>query len=358
MQKSDFSGFLSLTGLISLIFSTITALAFFLSGAPGTAQYAPPEPHNDCPVTEDSAGEAAETALPVRIAEETLLRTLSGASEDDPPPALLPEGAHPVVTVDLSGGQTPESILSFGETAASPDCSLLAAREFSIPIAKEVFAGGSGESPLVLIVHTHGTECFLPEDRNYALDEDTFNTDNTEENVVAVGAVLARTLRENGIPVIHCRTMHNLESYETAYEKECETVLSCLAAYPSIRYVLDIHRDGLINCEGDHLRPVFGTEEGDAAQIMFVVGTNENGADHPDWEDNLTVAAKWQRMLLSADHRSVRPINLRKSSFNQQYTPGSLLIEVGGNANTLAEAKRSAVLLGKTLAELIGTLAG
>lgn len=362
MQKSEIPGFLSVTGLLSLVFSAITALAFLFSGVPETAQRTLPEPAPDVSETAPAISDFPETQLPVKAAEETLPRNLSGTTETVPVPVpqtaeTFPDGCHPVVTADLSGGQTPENILFCGETAASPDCSLLAGRHITIPAAKEAFAGGDTESPLVLIVHTHGTESYLPEGRDYVLDVDTFNTENTEENVVAVGAVLARTLRENGIPTIHCTVMHNRESYDTAYEKECETVLSYLSAYPSIRYVLDIHRDGLINGDGEHIRPVFGTDEGDAAQIMFVVGTNENGANHPDWENNLTVAAKWQKKLLSVDPRSVRPINLRKSSFNQQYTPGSLLVEVGGNANTLAEAKRSAMLLGETLAKLIYELA-
>ena len=363
MRKSDLPGCFSLFGLLSLVFSAVTVFAFLFSGVPEESPSVIPAPSGTDPAV-SFLGETEDSPFPsLPEAEETLRRILapSGTADDTslpvPETTVQPEGAHPVITADLSCAQTPERILSNGETDADPDCSLLAQRVFPVSLAKEVFAGERSESPLVLIVHTHGTESYLPEGRDYALDEDTFNTEDTSENVVAVGAVLAETLRSRGIPTIHCRIMHNLESYETAYEKECETVLSCLSAYPTIRYVLDIHRDGLINGAGEHIRPVFGTEEGDAAQIMFVVGTNENGANHPNWEDNLTVAAKWQKKLLSAYPASARPINLRKSSFNQQYTPASLLIEVGGNANTLAEAKRSAVILGDTLADLIYELA-
>ena len=363
MRKRDFSGFISLVGLLSLVFSAAIAFAFLFSGVPAEAGNAHRVPSDTVPVLPFSSDETTDSPES-SSAEETPRRVPAPSDPEEtvslpipPGTAQLPEGAHPVITEDLSCFQTPDVILSNGETDASPDCSLLAERNFTVPLTKAVFAGERAESPLVLIVHTHGTESYLPEGRSFALDGDTFNTEDTSENVVAVGAVLAETLRGRGIPTIHCRIMHNLESYDTAYEKECETVLSCLAAYPTIRYVLDIHRDGLINADGEHIRPVFGTEDGDAAQIMFVVGTNENGANHPDWEDNLTVAAKWQKKLLTAYPASARPINLRKSSFNQQYTPASLLIEVGGNANTLAEAKRSAVILGNTLAELIHELA-
>jgi stage II sporulation protein P len=52
----------------------------------------------------------------------------------------------------------------------------------------------------------------------------------------------------------------------------------------------------------------------------------------------------------------VRPINLRTSRFNQHFTKGSLIIEVGTNGNTLDEAlvstKYLATAIHQTLDEL------
>ncbi|MGN0690788.1 MAG: stage II sporulation protein P, partial [Oscillospiraceae bacterium] len=39
--------------------------------------------------------------------------------------------------------------------------------------------------------------------------------------------------------------------------------------------------------------------------------------------------------------------------YNQDLTTGSLLIEVGGHANTLEQAKYSGQLIGKSLAKLL-----
>jgi hypothetical protein len=51
----------------------------------------------------------------------------------------------------------------------------------------------------------------------------------------------------------------------------------------------------------------------------------------------------------------MRSINLRSASFNEQYTKGSLLIEVGASASTLDEAKLGAKILAEYLArEIIG----
>ncbi len=356
------TGFLAL--LLSLVFSFSSAVLSPLPSERGeenasvNSELPVPVPGVFSPRPLTVISGDSPTALLLQPEEEPSERPSS-----DPSDFLWPEGAAEVLTADLSGGQTPDRLLSVNETAACPDITALADRSFHIDVGTEASAGGDPSSslPLVLIVHTHGTESYLPEDRvgkpAYTLTEDTFTDEDIGNNVVAVGRVLAETLWENGIPTVHCEIMHNLTSYENAYPLECETVLSYLAQYPSIRYVLDLHRDCMMTEGGKYLRTVFPTEDGDAAQIMFVVGTNENGADHPDWENNLTVAAKWQRKLIGRYPSAARPINLRKSSFNEQYTPGSLLIEVGTNVNTLAEAKRSAVLLGETLAELIGELA-
>ena len=88
---------------------------------------------------------------------------------------------------------------------------------------------------------------------------------------------------------------------------------------------------------------------------MFVIGTDHGGSDHTEWEDNLALAARVQSAI-SADHPTLmRSINLRSASFNEQYTKGSLLIEVGATASTLDEAKLGAEILAEYLAqEIIG----
>ena len=120
-----------------------------------------------------------------------------------------------------------------------------------------------------------------------------------------------------------------------------------------MKYVLDIHRDALITAEGENLRPVAETEDGPAAQIMLVVGTDEAGADHPGWEDNLSLALKAQRSVAAVCPGLMRSVDLRRESFNQQLAPGSLLIEAGAAANSLPEAKRAAEIFAFALADII-----
>jgi len=117
--------------------------------------------------------------------------------------------------------------------------------------------------------------------------------------------------------------------------------------------VFDVHRDALESTDGSMLRPVTTVGAEVCAQVMSVVGTDSAGAHHPDWEDNLTVAVQLQKRLNDAYNAFARPINLRTATFNAQYAPGSLLLEIGAAGNSVIEARSAAYHLGVILAELI-----
>ena len=51
-----------------------------------------------------------------------------------------------------------------------------------------------------------------------------------------------------------------------------------------------------------------------------------------------------------------RPLRFAKVKYNEHLTPGSLLIEVGSDMNTLEEAKRTGLMLGEILAKLLNDL--
>ena len=101
------------------------------------------------------------------------------------------------------------------------------------------------------------------------------------------------------------------------------------------------------------MKPVSLIDGKVAAQVMLLVGTNEKGADHPDWNENMTVAVNLQDKLTRSYANFARPINIRGASFNEQFTPGSLLIEIGSSGNTLSEAKYAAELLTYSIIDMI-----
>lgn len=286
-----------------------------------------------------------------------LMEAVSDASDI----AALPDGYTAIRTVDLSaagshtdanGGILFSNQTTYPITAARYLQAAYPIPAMHLPAVSDPLSDGVS-APLVLILHTHGTEAYAPDGAHSVSDAYTYRSEDTTENVVSVGEVLARTLTDAGIGVLHCRTMFDAESYPASYSRAAAYIRETVAAYPTIAYVFDVHRDALEDADGAMLRPV--TEIGGeiCAQVMSVVGTDDAGADHPDWHDNLTVAVHLQKRLNDAHPAFARPINLRSASFNAQYAPGSLLLEIGAAGNSAEEARSAAYHLGQILAEMI-----
>ena len=261
--------------------------------------------------------------------------------------SLLPDGQLALLPYDLSQNPAPGELLLSNTTSISIDP--YEYLDDTYPISYDI----DPDEPLVLIIHTHGTEAFAPEGAVSQLPESTQRSTDINENIVAVGSVMADILNEAGIPTIHCEIMHDLESYTNSYNYAADTIQKYLRQYPSIQYVFDVHRDAIIRTGGDIVKPVSLIDGKVAAQVMLLVGTNEKGADHPDWNENMTVAVSLQDKLTRSYANFARPINIRGASFNEQFTPGSLLIEIGSSGNTLSEAKYAAELLTYSIIDMI-----
>ncbi|MDD6798841.1 MAG: stage II sporulation protein P [Firmicutes bacterium] len=259
-----------------------------------------------------------------------------------------------IISADLSGNPSEGELLMINETKYSPDLYALCESAAAARTVHAVFSDKTIRqyAPKVLIIHTHGTEAFAAEGAVSYPKDALPRSNDISENIVAVGETLCRAINESGVPAIHCTIMHDEESYIKSYDLARNTIIEYLKKYPSIEYVFDVHRDAIMRGDNATVRAV-SEKAPDTAQIMFVVGTDENGADHKNWRSNLAFALSLQKTLNSGEAKIARPINLRSSSFNEQYTSGSLLIEIGTCGNTLAEAKRAAQLLGEVIADHI-----
>lgn len=206
--------------------------------------------------------------------------------------------------------------------------------------------------PAVLIVHTHGSESYTKEPGQDYKETAKYRTLDENYNMVAVGDLLARLLEEAGIRVIHDRQLHDYPSYNSSYSNSRKSVKAYLKEYPSIRLVLDVHRDAAENSDGSQFATHATVEGKDSAQIMFLVGTDESGNYHPDWRDNLAVAAKLNVLMESSISGITRKTTLRAQRFNQDLAPIALLVEVGSAGNTLEEALRAIPALAQAIIAL------
>lgn len=213
------------------------------------------------------------------------------------------------------------------------------------------------EGPQILIYHTHGSEAYTQTEETRYVETDSYRTTDCERNVVKVGEEMAQVFRTQGFQVIHDTTLYDYPVYNGAYERSRKGLEQWLEQYPSIYLILDVHRDALVTQEGAAYQ--FTAQEGDktVAQVMLVVGSGEGGAEHPDWQKNLSLALDFQDTLGKRYEQLVRPVVLRSSRFNQHLSSGALLVEVGGHGNTLPQAIEAARMFARTTGARLKTIA-
>ena len=91
---------------------------------------------------------------------------------------------------------------------------------------------------------------------------------------------------------------------------------------------------------------------------MIISGCQEEGnrvSGFPGWRKNLVFALQLQRQLETDFPSLTRPLFFCGRRYNMDLTPCSLLIEIGTDANTLAEAVLSGKCVGTSLARLMDT---
>ena len=208
----------------------------------------------------------------------------------------------------------------------------------------------------ILIMHTHTTECFLPEARDYYTEEDLTRTRNQSENITAVGDIIAEKLNEAGFKTVHDKTEHDYPAYNGSYNRSGETVKKNLEKYPTIKIVIDLHRDSIAGDGTDRVKPVVEINGKKAAQVMLVMGCGETVANHNNWEKNFTFAVKYQQTLEVLYPGLARQLALVSSRYNQHLTTGSILLEVGTESNSLEEAKYGGSLAAEALVSYLNTL--
>lgn len=212
------------------------------------------------------------------------------------------------------------------------------------------------DKPQVLIVHTHTTECYLQRDDGTYRAEDVTRSADNSRNMVAVGAVIAAQLKQAGIGVIHDTAVHD-NPYSGAYSRSAASIKTYLKTYPTIRVVLDIHRDAIYPADNVRVKPTVKVNGKAAAQVMMIVGMrNTSATPNPHTADNLALGVRLQQQLHREYPGLVRPLSLVDARYNQQLTNGSLLIEVGSDANTLEEALYAGELVGNGVATVLKAL--
>ncbi|PEJ48528.1 MULTISPECIES: stage II sporulation protein P [unclassified Bacillus (in: firmicutes)] len=199
------------------------------------------------------------------------------------------------------------------------------------------------------IYHTHSWESFLPlipgaKEPNQA--------SSPKVNVSLLGERLKNNLEANGIGAIDDKTNIGAEltkrhwDWGKSYKMSRLVVENALSQDKDLNYLIDIHRD-------DQRGKVTTTEiDGQKyAKLYFIVGV-----ENKNYQKNLALAKDLNSEIMKFNKGLTRGIyskNYKQGNgvYNQDLSPNSILIEVGGVDNTLPELYRTIDLLSDILSK-------
>jgi stage II sporulation protein P len=227
------------------------------------------------------------------------------------------------------------------------------AKELGTPLDISIKKDGK---PEVLIYHTHTTEAYTDKDRGFIYSSYSSRTTDNRFNVTRVGEEIKEVLESYDISVIHDKTVHDNPSYKGSYWRSLSTIKKNLEKYPSIQVLLDIHRDSVGEKETGKSKLVSMLNGEKVAQIMILAGCDSGNNDFPNWRKNLRLALRLQRSTENLCSGMARPLKFDEMELNMSAHPGSLLIEVGTDVNTIKEACLAGKMLGKSLASVLEDL--
>ena len=207
------------------------------------------------------------------------------------------------------------------------------------------------ENKNIVLFHTHSCESYTAS-KSYSYNPTgNFRTTDLNYTVTRVGTELENQLKQYNYHVVHDTGYHDYPAYNGSYTRSLATVENILKTTPS-DIIIDLHRDA-IGSRSDYAPTVKIGENDEAAQIMFVIGTNNGGLWHPNWNQNLKFAIKIQEKAEELYPGLCKPITLTKSRYNQHTGKYASIIEVGATGNTLEQCLTSMKYLAKVMEQVI-----
>lgn len=200
--------------------------------------------------------------------------------------------------------------------------------------------------PIIYIYSTHDTE-------GYA--SSYFNIYNIKPDVKIASYYLQEKLNDLGLNTIVEKRMikdalnKNNWVYKDSYKASRIYLENTYQNNTSLKYFIDLHRDSSLKSK------TTTTIDGKSyARVMFLVGL-----EHDNYNANLKVATDINN-LIKAKYPSLTRGIYKKSGpgvngiYNQDFNSNCILIELGGQYNTMLEVSNTIDILAKILYDYIG----
>ena len=215
--------------------------------------------------------------------------------------------------------------------------------EKEIPVIKEEKASTEEKNePIIYIYNTHQTE-------EYKLVNN--NDYNITPTVLHASLIFQSKLKELGIDSIveknSIKEILDINSwnYRNSYKASKMLAESALSDNPTIKYIIDLHRDSIPENVGNLV-----IDNKKYARMMIVLGTGHEG-----YNNNLEMANRINNYLKEFNEKITRGIDIKKNSgiYNQDLSSTALLIEVGGQYNDINSVSNSLEVLANAYKKVI-----
>ena len=201
------------------------------------------------------------------------------------------------------------------------------------------------ENPTIYIYNTHQTEEYKPT---------SYLEYSVNPNFLMASYILEEQLSKKGHVVLveeesvsKLRTTLGL-NYAGSYKVTRSMMENAKKNNPTLKYYIDLHRDSLTRD-----KTTLTVDGKSYAKILFIVGLeNSNYQENLDFTNKISDLLNQKVKGLSKGiYKKEGP--LVNGVYNQDFSNRVILIELGGNENTIDEVYRSLIVLGEVLDEVI-----
>lgn len=200
-------------------------------------------------------------------------------------------------------------------------------------------------SPTVYIYNTHQTESYL---------YDKVNNYNLDYNVMFASYILKEYLKDyNILSFVESASIKKVLNennliYKDSYKASRILLEESIINYPTLKYFIDLHRDSSV-----YEKTTCVIDNKSYAKILFVLGL-----ENKNYLENEKMINSLNERLIKVNSCLSRGITKKSGVgvdgvYNQDFNNNAILIELGGQYNTITEVNNTLKIFAKVLAEYI-----
>ena len=199
--------------------------------------------------------------------------------------------------------------------------------------------------PLIYLYNSHQTEEYK---------SSTYAEFSVNPTVIMNNYILEDIFNKNGLKtIVEERSVKDILSsnnwnYTYSYKASRQLLEQSIIEYPSLKYFIDIHRDSL-----PHDKTTVNINNKDYAKVIFLIGL-----ENPKYEENLSFTERINNKMNELYPGLSKGIYKKggpgvNGVYNQDFSPYTILIEIGGHENTTNEVLNTTIAFSKCFMEVI-----